>query len=123
MTYEEESREIMIQQLMDLISDIKNGAVIEKFYLQKNLTSYILEATITPRELPYNRYINKAINEVHHNTMKTQKKKKSKYIDCHTCDYHNYDWYIDDGHNGDEFEICEKGHELYPEKCEDYEEL
>ena len=25
---------------------------------------------------------------------------------CHNCHYHNYDWFDD----GDEFEVCEKGH-------------
>lgn len=122
MTYEEESREIMIQQLLDLISDIKNGAVIEKFYLQKTLTDYTLEAKITPAPLPTEKYIQQAMNS-NLPISQIKEKKQSKFMECQNCDYHNYDWYIDDGHNGDEFEICEKGHELYPEKCEDYKEL
>ena len=41
-------------------------------------------------------------------------------IDCTACRWHNYDWglYGDE----DEYEICDKGHELYPDECEDYTE-
>ena len=41
-------------------------------------------------------------------------------IDCRQCKNHNLDWYPDDY---DEFEVCDKGHELEPSKCDDYEEL
>ena len=52
-----------------------------------------------------------------------KKTKKSDKLDCHQCEYHNYDWDINDGYGGEEYEICEKGHELHPDTCEDFEEL
>lgn len=48
------------------------------------------------------------------------KKKKSKYIDCHQCEHHYYDTLFG---GDDEYELCEKGHELRPEECEDFTEL
>lgn len=44
-------------------------------------------------------------------------------MDCSYCKNHNYDWDIDDGYGGDEYEVCDKGHDLYPMKCKDFEEL
>lgn len=37
-------------------------------------------------------------------------------IDCTYCNFHNYGSFDDD-----DFEICEKGHEIYPNDCDDFE--
>ena len=41
-------------------------------------------------------------------------------IDCSKCKYQTWDWYIDDGHYGDEFEICTKGLEMYGDECNEF---
>ena len=41
-------------------------------------------------------------------------------IDCTKCKYHNYDWNVNDGYGGEEYEICEKNQELYPIECGDF---
>ena len=40
--------------------------------------------------------------------------KERKLVNCRFCKHHSYDWYIGDG---EEYEVCEKGHELYPLRC------
>ena len=37
-------------------------------------------------------------------------------IDCFYCVFHSYDSYGDE-----DFEICEKGHIIYPNDCDDFE--
>ena len=36
-------------------------------------------------------------------------------IDCFYCAFHGYDSFGDE-----DFEICEKGHEIYPNDCDDF---
>lgn len=126
-SYEEKSREIIIDELMTLISDIRNGATIHKFRLDREPHCYILNASIIPKQLPKYDYVKKAIDDIPMSIRELEEKgKKNKtkdYIDCGQCEYHNYDWDVDDGYGGDEYEICEKGHELYPKKCKDFKEL
>ena len=55
--------------------------------------------------------------------METRAPEKTGKLDCAHCHHHNYDWNVDDGYGGDEYEICEKGHELHPDECKDFEEL
>lgn len=38
-----------------------------------------------------------------------------RIIDCSYCEFHGYDSFGDD-----DFEICEKGYEIYPEDCDDF---
>ena len=118
-----ESREILIDQLMKLICDIRNGATIDKFRLDKDPYCYILHAVIIPKQLHEYKYVKKAIEEVKPLSEKEKEKTKKPYVDCGQCEYHNYDWDVDDGYGGDEYEICEKGHELYPKECKDFEEI
>lgn len=41
------------------------------------------------------------------------------YVKCWKCEYFDYDEFnYGDGEYG-EFEVCRKGHELYPRKCGD----
>ena len=43
-------------------------------------------------------------------------------VNCGNCKYHNYDWFDD----GDEFEVCEKGHTerlMYNKFCKEWREL
>lgn len=42
-----------------------------------------------------------------------------KIASCQKCDYHDYDWYDD----GDEFEVCEKGHDMSESICKDWRKL
>lgn len=42
-----------------------------------------------------------------------------KIANCHNCEYHNYDWYDD----GDEFEVCDKGNDMWYRICKDWREL
>lgn len=51
-------------------------------------------------------------------------KDKKEVKNCSNCIHHNYDWYTEGPNAYDEFEVCEKGHELHPNKeCKDWEEL
>lgn len=119
-----EEKEIIIAQLMDIISDINTGATINKFNLLKDLKHYTLEADITPKPLSEFHYTQEAMNNILTYPPKRKEKKQEKdYVDCSQCSYHNYDWNINDGYGGDEYEICEKGHELYPKECEYFDEL
>ena len=117
--YEEESREIIIDELMGLISDIRNGATIHKFRLDREPHAYILHVSIIPKQLPKYRYVKKAMDEVRP-LSRNEKKIEKDYVDCHYCDHHNYDTLFG---GDDEYEICEKGHELFPKECKDFEEL
>lgn len=38
-------------------------------------------------------------------------------IDCFYCVFHNYDAY---GPDYEEFEVCDKGHVVYPSDCDDF---
>lgn len=42
------------------------------------------------------------------------------HVDCHQCKWHNYDSFFG---SDDDWEVCDKGHELDPDECEDFEEL
>ena len=46
-----------------------------------------------------------------------------KIASCGNCQYHDYDWDIDDGYGGEEYEVCEKGNDVTDGICEDWEEL
>ena len=115
-------REIIIAQLMDMISDIRTGATINKFNLWKDLKHYTLEADITPKPLSSTKYTQEMMNNLLTYPPKRKETRKS-YVDCSQCSYHNYDWNINDGYGGEEYEICEKSQELYPKECEYFEEL
>lgn len=122
-----DAREIIINELMTLISDIRNGATIHKFRLDREPHCYILHASIIPKQFNYS-YVNQAMEDIPLTLRELEEKgKKNKtkkdYIDCTFCEYHDYDWNIDDEYGGDEYEICEKGHELFPKECKDFKEL
>lgn len=42
---------------------------------------------------------------------------------CGNCKYHDYDWYVDDGYGGDEFEVCNKGNDVTEGICREWAEL
>ena len=42
---------------------------------------------------------------------------------CGNCHYHDYDWDVDDGYGGDEYEVCNKGNDVSEGICEDWREL
>ena len=95
--FNEETREIIIHELMGIITDIKNGATIHKFNLDKNGDFYILHAAIIPKPLPVPKYIpNELVNYLINPEKSTPEK---NYADCSQCEHHNYDWFDD----GDEF--------------------
>ena len=117
-----DAREIIINELMTLISDIRNGATIHKFRLDRDPHGYILHASIIPKPLPKYEYeyLKQAMEDIPLTLRELEEKgKKNKtkkdYIDCTFCEYHDYDW--------DEYEICEKGNELFPKECKDFKEL
>ena len=62
--YNNDAREIIIDELMSLISDIRNGATIHKFRLDREPHAYILHASIIPKQLPKYRYVKKAMNYI-----------------------------------------------------------
>lgn len=122
--YDNDAREIIIDELMSLISDIRNGATIHKFRLDRDPHCYILHASIIPKQLP-KYYLKQAMEDIPMSIRELEEKgKKNKtkkdYVDCHNCNHHNYDTLFG---RDDEYEICEKGHELFPKKCKDFKEL
>ena len=125
--YDNDAREIIIDELMTLISDIRNGATIHKFRLDKEPHSYILHASIIPKPLPKYEYeyLKQAMGDIPMSIRELEekgnkKKTKKDYVDCHNCNHHNYDTLFG---GDDEYEICEKGHELFPKECKDFKEL
>ena len=56
---------------------------------------------------------------------KQLKKENMEYyhlVNCGNCKYHNYDWFDD----GDEFEVCDKGHTerlMYNKFCKEWREF
>ena len=56
---------------------------------------------------------------------KRLKKENREYhhlVSCDNCKYHNYDWFDD----GDEFEVCDKGHTerlVYNKFCKEWREF
>ena len=68
-------------------------------------------------------FVNK-FNELAEENEQLRKENMEYYhlINCGNCKYHNYDWFDD----GDEFEVCEKGHTerlMYNQFCKEWEEL
>ena len=59
-------------------------------------------------------------NEVLIRNFPERRKQKLEHVDCHYCEHHYYDTLFG---GDDEYELCEKGHELFPDECEDFEEL
>lgn len=55
--------------------------------------------------------------------LKKELKVYRKVASCSNCKYHNYDWDIDDGYGGDEYEVCDKGNDVTEGICEDWREL
>ena len=128
MNPDDDAREIIINELMSLISDIRNGATIHKFRLDKEPNFYILHASIIPKQFPKYHNLKQAMRDIPMSIEELEekgnkKKTKKDYIDCTFCEYHDYDWNVNDGYGGDEYEICEKGHELFPKECKDFKEL
>ena len=83
---------------------------------------YTVKKEMVKKDFPKPEYVNRRcmLNEfmpVMANTKEDNSKKP--YVDCGYCDYHDYDWRDE----GDEFEVCHKGHELYPKECKDFKEL
>lgn len=55
--------------------------------------------------------------------LKKELKVYRKVASCSNCKYHNYDWNIDDGYGGEEYEVCDKGNDVTDGICEEWEEL
>lgn len=55
--------------------------------------------------------------------LKKELKVYRKIASCSNCRYHNYDWDINDGYGGEEYEVCDKGNDVTDGICEDWEEL
>ena len=82
-----------------------NKKIDDKFQNVKSLESLkIGETTKLEKENKRLRSILRIYREVAH---------------CQNCDYHDYDWYDD----GDEFEVCEKGHDMSYSICKDWRKL
>ena len=55
--------------------------------------------------------------------LKQELKVYRKLANCSNCKYHNYDWDINDGYGGEEYEVCDKGNDVTYGICEEWEEL
>ena len=55
--------------------------------------------------------------------LKQELKVYRKVASCSNCKYHNYDWDINDGYGGEEYEVCDKGNDVTNGICEEWEEL
>lgn len=55
--------------------------------------------------------------------LKKELKIYRKVASCSNCKYHNYDWDINDGYGGEEYEVCDKGNDVTEGICEDWGEL
>lgn len=51
--------------------------------------------------------------------LKSELKIYREVANCGNCHYHNYDWFDD----GDEFEVCDKGNDMWYGICQDWSEL
>ena len=71
-----------------------------------------------------NNYVDK-IKEVEkeNEQLKSELKIYRNVANCGNCKYHDYDWDINDGYGGDEYEVCDKGNDVTEGICEDWEEL
>ena len=61
------------------------------------------------------------LNELHEENKQLKKENMEYYhlVNCRNCKYHNYDW----GTDGDEFEVCDKGHTerlMYNKFCKEW---
>lgn len=64
-----------------------------------------------------NQHMRTVLNE--NKELKKELKIYREIARCSNCKYHNYDWFDD----GDEFEVCDKGNDVYNNICEEWEEL
>ena len=65
------------------------------------------------------------LNALHEENMELKKELRiyRKVASCSNCKYHDYDWDIDDGYGGEEYEVCDKGNDVTDGICEEWEEL
>lgn len=68
-----------------------------------------------------NQHMRDLVNE--NEQLKEELKVYRKVASCSNCKYHNYDWDIDDGYGGEEYEVCDKGNDITEGICEEWEEL
>ena len=81
-------------------------------------TDIVLKDTVGG--INYQYYKNKQQEILLRTNLKDKKEKQKDWVDCHFCENHDYDTLFG---GDDEYELCEKGHELFPDECDDFEEL
>ena len=107
---------------LELINEkIKQGElIVESFESEYNALTGICETSMhlkdkTPK-LNSAYYIHKSAMIV----QRMEKKQTTNKKECCHCEYHDYDTLFG---GDDEYEICEKGHDLEPDECPDFKEL
>lgn len=82
-----------------------------------------IEQKIISKNIPFEEKIRPVwarYNELNpHNDLAHKRVEKS----CSNCTHHTWDWDIDDGHYGDEYEVCLKNQDPQSGPCEHYEEM
>ena len=69
--------------------------------------------------------ITDSLNELYdeNKKLKSELRIYRKIASCQNCKHHNYDWAIDDGYGGEEYDVCDKGNDISDDICEDWVEL
>lgn len=112
---DEKSMEDMLNNLYKENQELKKENKELKFQLEECRTNKLFSR----RELEKENKELKAENE----QLKKELKVYHKVARCSNCKYHNYDWDIDDGYGGEEYEVCDKGNDVTEGICEEWEEL
>ena len=96
--------------------------IVDNFTSTFNANTGICETTMYLRDTTpkINMQYYKHKSELLTQRIEKKKTKKSDKLNCHQCEHHNYDSFFG---SYDEGEICEKGHELHPDECDDFKEV
>ncbi|MBR0059338.1 MAG: hypothetical protein IJP99_08425 [Methanobrevibacter sp.] len=94
-------------------------------YIQEDINTPFLTAVLHKYEIvPYEELPNQLdlVKQYARELLYALTQKKEIKPSCDNCKHHNYDYDIDDGYYGEEYEICEKGNDLEG-PCNDWEKL
>jgi len=98
------------------IIDYKESKKIDGLVIYNDLGSIYFSSAPQVSDL-----LNKLDNE--NKKLKSELKIYHKIAYCGNCQYHDYDWNINDDYGGDEYEICEKGNDVTEGICEEWKKL
>lgn len=123
---------------VDYIKDESNGfclicdelmcSLLNKLHSRNKRLEEKIQRERTSFMKTHERWSKEAENKIKELAEDNEKLKKElkvyrKIASCSNCRYHDYDWDINDGCGGEEYEVCDKGNDVTDGICEGWEEF